>query len=183
MVRLFGRIKALKNILTALTASIVPVINAFLIMLVIAAICELRSEKMGWGGQLLHSSRASDLRSSLTMAHWAETANRTQPDSRLSMQVHIALASRGVQRAALLANTLTQIPAILLRCTPAIRADSIMGVTFYSDDAPAEFGKFDRALITMYRLTAGDTWVSNSPFASHPRPSPPDPIFPTPPFH
>jgi hypothetical protein len=42
----------------------------------------------------------------------------------------------------------------------AYRADSIMGVTFYSDDAPNEFGKFDRALITMYRLTAGDTWVS-----------------------
>ena len=38
-------------------------------------------------------------------------------------------------------------------------ADSIMGVTFFADDAPEEFGKFDRAFITMYRLTAGDTWV------------------------
>jgi hypothetical protein len=37
-----------------------------------------------------------------------------------------------------------------------------MGVTFYSNDAPEEFGKFDRALITMYRLTAGDTWVCKS---------------------
>jgi hypothetical protein len=44
VIRLFGRIKALKNILTALTASIVPVINAFLIMLVIAAICEFETE-------------------------------------------------------------------------------------------------------------------------------------------
>ena len=35
-----------------------------------------------------------------------------------------------------------------------------MGVTFFADDAPVEFGKFDRALITMYRLTSGDTWVS-----------------------
>jgi hypothetical protein len=34
-----------------------------------------------------------------------------------------------------------------------------MGVTFFGDDAPDEFGKFDRALITMYRLTAGETWV------------------------
>jgi hypothetical protein len=34
-----------------------------------------------------------------------------------------------------------------------------MGVTFFGDEAPDEFGKFDRALITMYRLTAGDTWV------------------------
>jgi hypothetical protein len=43
VIRLFGRIEALKNILMALTASIVPVLNAFLIMLVIAAICELKS--------------------------------------------------------------------------------------------------------------------------------------------
>jgi hypothetical protein len=34
-----------------------------------------------------------------------------------------------------------------------------MGVTFFGDEAPDEFGKFDRALITMYRLTAGDAWV------------------------
>jgi hypothetical protein len=47
VIRLFGRIKALKNILTALTASIIPVINAFLIMLVIAAFCELWGEG-GW---------------------------------------------------------------------------------------------------------------------------------------
>ena len=39
MIRLFGRIKALKNIVTALITSIVPVLNAFLIMLVIASIC------------------------------------------------------------------------------------------------------------------------------------------------
>ena len=41
-----------------------------------------------------------------------------------------------------------------------------MGVTFYSDEAPQEFGKFDRALITMYRLTAGDTWVNRPVTAS-----------------
>ena len=35
-----------------------------------------------------------------------------------------------------------------------------MGVTFFADDAPVEFGKFDRALITMFRLTSGETWVS-----------------------
>jgi hypothetical protein len=43
VIRLFGRITALKNILSALTASIVPVLNAFLIMLVIAAICERKT--------------------------------------------------------------------------------------------------------------------------------------------
>jgi hypothetical protein len=35
-----------------------------------------------------------------------------------------------------------------------------MGVTFFAAEAPVEFGKFDRALITMFRLTAGETWVS-----------------------
>ncbi len=41
-----------------------------------------------------------------------------------------------------------------------------MGVTFFSEAAPREFGKFDRALITMYRLTAGDTWVNRPVIAS-----------------
>ncbi len=34
-----------------------------------------------------------------------------------------------------------------------------MGVTFFDEEAPNAFGKFDRAFITMYRLTAGETWV------------------------
>ncbi len=41
VVRLFGRLAALKKILAALTASIVPMCNAFLIMLIVAMICEL----------------------------------------------------------------------------------------------------------------------------------------------
>jgi hypothetical protein len=39
IVRIFGRIKALRNIITALTTSILPVLNAFVILLVIASIC------------------------------------------------------------------------------------------------------------------------------------------------
>jgi hypothetical protein len=38
--RLFGRIKAVKQIVLALTKSIVPVMNAFCIMLVAICICE-----------------------------------------------------------------------------------------------------------------------------------------------
>ena len=101
VIRLFGRIKALKNILTALIAVIMPVINAFLIMLVIAAICEYWADRPrgrdSGGGACTTYKNAYDF---------------------------------------------------------GIRADSnhsIMGVTSYSDDAPYEFGKFDRALITMYR--------------------------------
>jgi hypothetical protein len=40
VVRLFGRLKALKKILAALTASIFPMCNAFLIMLIVAMICK-----------------------------------------------------------------------------------------------------------------------------------------------
>ena len=38
-------------------------------------------------------------------------------------------------------------------------ADAIMGVTFFGDSDPQDFGKFDRAFISLYHLTAGDTWV------------------------
>jgi hypothetical protein len=38
-----------------------------------------------------------------------------------------------------------------------------MGVTFFSDDAPLAFGAFDRAFITMFCITAGDTWVEEIP--------------------
>jgi hypothetical protein len=40
VIRLFGRLKSLKNIVGALTASILPVMNAFLILLILASICE-----------------------------------------------------------------------------------------------------------------------------------------------
>ena len=39
------------------------------------------------------------------------------------------------------------------------RADSIMGVTIFRETAPNNFDNFFRALSTMFRLTAGETWV------------------------
>jgi hypothetical protein len=39
VLRLFGRLKTLRNIVTAITASIVPVMNAFLIIYLVASIC------------------------------------------------------------------------------------------------------------------------------------------------
>jgi voltage-gated sodium channel len=38
--RLFGRMQALKNILASLSASIVPELNAFMIMFIVISICE-----------------------------------------------------------------------------------------------------------------------------------------------
>ena len=34
-----------------------------------------------------------------------------------------------------------------------------MGVAIFRDAAPANFNTFDRALSTMFRLTAGETWI------------------------
>ena len=38
-----------------------------------------------------------------------------------------------------------------------------MGSTSPSDIAPVAFGKFDRAFLTMFCITAGDTWVDEIP--------------------
>ncbi len=34
-----------------------------------------------------------------------------------------------------------------------------MGVALFRDQAPRSFGLFDRALSSMFRLTAGETWL------------------------
>ncbi len=46
VIRIFGRVKALRNIITALTTSILPVLNAFVILLVIASICRFPTAAM-----------------------------------------------------------------------------------------------------------------------------------------
>ncbi len=40
VIRLFGRLGSLRDIIAALTAAVGPVMNAFLIMFIIGAICE-----------------------------------------------------------------------------------------------------------------------------------------------
>ncbi len=39
-----------------------------------------------------------------------------------------------------------------------------MGVALFRDSAPKSFGLFDRALGSMFRLTAGETWVDELVF-------------------
>ena len=34
-----------------------------------------------------------------------------------------------------------------------------MGVTFFGAEAPEDFGKFDQAVITLFRVTSGGAWV------------------------
>jgi hypothetical protein len=43
VIRLFGRLKALKKMISALSASIFPMLNAFLILFIIASICGSRA--------------------------------------------------------------------------------------------------------------------------------------------
>ena len=42
-------------------------------------------------------------------------------------------------------------------------ADAILGVSLFADIAPNEFGKFNRAFVSLFRLAAGDTWVDSLP--------------------
>ena len=46
-------------------------------------------------------------------------------------------------------------------------ADSIVGVTFFAEDAPEYFGNFSRAFIAMFRITIGslDWWFEMFPSA------------------
>ena len=52
VVRLFGRMGTLRDIVSSLTAAILPVLNAFLIMLIVGSICEaLRMDSLPWRAQ------------------------------------------------------------------------------------------------------------------------------------
>ena len=41
--------------------------------------------------------------------------------------------------------------------------DSILGVSIFSGIAPDQFGRFNVAFVTMFRIAAGDTWVDALP--------------------
>ncbi len=45
VIRLFGRLGSLRDIIAALTAAVVPVLNAFLIMLIVGSICTARERR------------------------------------------------------------------------------------------------------------------------------------------
>jgi hypothetical protein len=94
VIRLFGRLKALKKMISALTASVVPMLNAFLILFIIASIC---------GSLAARSARG--------------------------LESHFVML-----------------------------ADSIIGVSIFGHQAPLNFGRFDQAFITMFRLTTDGGW-------------------------
>ena len=41
----------------------------------------------------------------------------------------------------------------------ACGADAIMGVNFFGEIAPDDFGSYDLAFITVFSMTAGNSWV------------------------
>ncbi len=44
----------------------------------------------------------------------------------------------------------------------AIDADAIMGVNFFGEIAPDDFGSYDLAFVTVFTMTAGNSWVFRS---------------------
>ena len=47
--------------------------------------------------------------------------------------------------------------------SPRGPADSILGVSLFAEVAPDQFGKFNRAFVTLFRIAAGDTWIEPLP--------------------
>lgn len=45
-------------------------------------------------------------------------------------------------------------------------ADAIIGVSLFSETDPDDFGAFDRAFITLFRVLAGAPWVESIPFVA-----------------
>ena len=71
VIRLFGRVKALKTMITAVTASIVPMMNAFVILIILLCICACRRR----------AARARGRRLSLSSARGSETPPAADPAS------------------------------------------------------------------------------------------------------
>ena len=51
-------------------------------------------------------------------------------------------------------------------------ADAIMGVNFFGEIAPDDFGSYDLAFVTVFSMTAGNSWVE---FPCTPKRPPPRP--------
>jgi hypothetical protein len=51
---------------------------------------------------------------------------------------------------------------VIALSTPA--PDAILGVNLYGDIAPDDFGSYDRAFVTVFTMTAGNSWVSQTTF-------------------
>jgi hypothetical protein len=45
----------------------------------------------------------------------------------------------------------------------AVFPDAILGVSLFADIAPDQFGRFNRAFATLFRIAAGDTWIDSLP--------------------
>ena len=45
---------------------------------------------------------------------------------------------------------------------PLCLADAILGTTIFSDEAPNDFGRFDQAVLSLFRVTAGMGWADQN---------------------
>jgi hypothetical protein len=53
----------------------------------------------------------------------------------------------------------SQISPVIKGCA----ADSIIGVTYFSQISPVDFCTFDAAFVALFRITAGDAWIESLP--------------------
>ena len=52
-----------------------------------------------------------------------------------------------------------RIAVYALAAQRALPADTIIGVSYFRDNYPTEFGRFDRGLVSTIRVAAGEPWV------------------------
>ena len=103
----------LKKLLRALSAALLPMLNAFVLLIIIASICGSR----------------------------------------------LPLPSIVASNITLLTSVTDSVPLTLNDLYGC--ADAMMGVSIFGAEAPEDFGLYDRAFLALFRITAGETWISS----------------------
>ncbi len=124
------------QIILALTASLIPVANAFVILLIVIAICALLL--------LLLASPAKWVCQEYIL--WSD-------DDCSSARAHKSSNFNSAR------NCMRDLSYSRL----VLNLDAVLGVNFFSIPAPGEFLKFDRAFACMFRIAAGETWIEDLP--------------------
>ena len=168
------------KILAVLSASLLPMCNAFFIMLIVAMICAHRAPKTLPRPQRSELRTGKPTRWTGEPVRWPPGGHRDKPwrtgkPSQCATLTSCLLCGSGcaeetpLVRAPPASSGESAESSCRLSCrslTVPRRADSVMGVSLFRDQAPEDFGVFTLALCSMFRLTAGETQVRVAPPAA-----------------
>lgn len=93
------------------------------------------------------------------------TFSCTHADTHTNARTHAHIHTQQSIRSIINALTASLLPVLntffILAVMLALYA--IIGVTFYADSSPEAFGNLSRAIISLFRIAAGETWVEGMP--------------------